>query len=86
MNLNKLLIILLAAVCLQYTASAQDQIESKEFGGSSINTIQSVVPFLTIAPDSRSGGMGDAGVATAPDFNSMHWNPAKYAFIEGVFQ
>jgi hypothetical protein len=26
--------------------------------------------------------MGDAGVATSPDFASMHWNPAKYAFIK----
>ena len=38
-----------------------------------------------IAPDSRGGGMGDAGVATSPDANSMHWNPAKYAFIEKDF-
>src|SRR3546814_5340893 len=35
-----------------------------------------------IAPDSRSGGMGDVGAATAPDANAMHWNPAKYAFID----
>lgn len=48
-----------------------------------MNVIQTVVPFLTIAPDSRSGGMGDAGVATTPDLYSMHWNPAKYAFIDG---
>ncbi len=48
-----------------------------------LNVIQTVVPFLTIAPDSRSGGMGDAGVATTPDLYSMHWNPAKYAFIDG---
>jgi hypothetical protein len=27
--------------------------------------------------------MGDVGVATSPDINSMHWNPAKYAFIKG---
>jgi hypothetical protein len=26
--------------------------------------------------------MGDVGAATSPDVNSMHWNPAKYAFIE----
>jgi hypothetical protein len=26
--------------------------------------------------------MGDAGVATSPDANSQHWNPAKYAFAE----
>lgn len=47
------------------------------------NPIVTVVPFLTIAPDSRAGGMGDAGVATSPDMYSMHWNPAKYAFIDG---
>jgi hypothetical protein len=48
-----------------------------------LNAIQTVVPFLTIAPDSRAGGMGDAGVATSPDVYSMHWNPAKFAFIQG---
>lgn len=47
------------------------------------NVIQTVVPFLTIAPDSRAGAMGDAGVATSADLYSMHWNPAKYAFIDG---
>jgi hypothetical protein len=47
------------------------------------NPIVTVVPFLTIAPDSRAGGMGDAGVATSADIYSMHWNPAKFAFIEG---
>ncbi len=48
-----------------------------------LNAIQTVVPFLTIAPDSRAGGMGDAGVATSPDVYSNHWNPAKFAFIDG---
>ncbi|OFY82965.1 MAG: hypothetical protein A2V46_01005 [Bacteroidetes bacterium RBG_19FT_COMBO_42_7] len=48
-----------------------------------LNAIQTVVPFLTIAPDSRSGAMGDVGVATTPDVYSMHWNPAKFAFIDG---
>ncbi|MGI6340366.1 MAG: type IX secretion system outer membrane channel protein PorV [Bacteroidales bacterium] len=48
-----------------------------------LNAIQTVVPFLSIAPDSRAGGMGDAGVATSPDVYSMHWNPAKLAFIDG---
>ncbi len=46
------------------------------------NPVHTAVPFLTIAPDSRSGAMGDAGVATSPDANSMHWNPAKYAFVQ----
>jgi len=48
-----------------------------------LNPIQTVVPFLTIAPDSRAGAIGDAGVATSPDIYSMHWNPAKFAFIDG---
>lgn len=48
-----------------------------------LNAIQTVVPFLTIAPDSRAGAMGDAGVATSPDVFSMHWNPSKFAFIDG---
>lgn len=48
-----------------------------------LNAIQTVVPFLTIAPDSRAGAMGDVGVATTPDVYSMHWNPAKFAVIDG---
>lgn len=36
--------------------------------------------FLLIAPDARSGAMGEVGAATSPDVNSAHWNPAKLAF------
>jgi len=49
------------------------------------NPITTAVPFLLIAPDARSGGMGDAGVASTPDVYSMFWNPAKYAFAEKDF-
>lgn len=48
----------------------------------SLNALQTTVPFLTIAPDSRGGAMGDLGVATTPDANSQNWNAAKYAFIK----
>jgi len=51
--------------------------------GQQLNAIQVTVPFLTIAPDSRAGALGDAGVSTSPDINSQHWNPAKYPFIKG---
>jgi hypothetical protein len=44
--------------------------------------VSSAVPFLSIAPDSRGGAMGDAGVATSPDIISQFWNPAKYVFNE----
>ena len=46
------------------------------------NTIQTAAPFLLITPDARSGAMGDVGVAISPDVNSLHWNPAKLAFME----
>ena len=47
-----------------------------------LNTITTAVPFLIINPETRGGGMGDVGVATSPDATSLHWNVAKYAFIE----
>jgi len=48
-------------------------------GGKVITT---AVPFLSVSPDSRSGALGDAGVAISPDANSIYWNPAKLAFSE----
>lgn len=62
-------------------ASAQGDISPSQLAGAE-NTIRISVPFLTIAPDSRAGAMGDVGVATTPDVNSLRWNPAKYAFVE----
>jgi hypothetical protein len=50
--------------------------------GSGRNAIPAAVPFLNITPDSRSGAMGDAGVALSPDVNSNYWNPSKLAFLE----
>ncbi len=51
-------------------------------GQGRVNTITTAVPFLMIAPDARAGALGDAGVSSSPDVYSMHWNPAKYAFVE----
>src|SRR6056297_1739551 len=56
-------------------------IDKKDLVGSN-NPLEYSASFLTIAPDSRAGAMGDVGVALSPDYNSMHWNPAKYAFAE----
>jgi len=62
------------------------QISTGQLGGTAekdvLNAIQTAVPFLTIAPDSRSGAMGDVGAATTPDVNSQHWNIGKYAFLD----
>lgn len=46
------------------------------------NVITTAVPFLTITPDSRRAGLGDAGVASSPDANSVFWNAASLAFAE----
>lgn len=47
-----------------------------------INTINTAVPFLRIAPNARSGGMGDLGVAISPDANAIFWNSSKLAFVD----
>lgn len=46
--------------------------------GQPINVLTAAVPFLIIGPDARAGGLGDGGVASSADANSMHWNSAKY--------
>ncbi|MCU0321147.1 MAG: type IX secretion system outer membrane channel protein PorV [Chitinophagaceae bacterium] len=56
--------------------SSSVQAQSNE----TINVVTSAVPFLRISPDARAGGMGDVGIATAPDANSSFWNLAKIPF------
>jgi hypothetical protein len=51
-----------------------------------LNTITTAVPFLQIAPDSRSSGVGDAGLGLLPDANQLHWNPSSLAFGEDKLQ
>jgi hypothetical protein len=76
-------IVFLLSFLTFYTTKAQD--DEVDYTGRELNAILTTVPFLTIAPDSRSGAMGDAGVATSPDLYSQHWNPAKYVFMEDQF-
>ena len=42
--------------------------------------ITTATPFLLIIPDARAGGMGDVGVSTSADANSLFHNPSKIAF------
>ena len=74
-------IIILVVLLSTINVLAQNDPSYDELSGG-LNTITTAVPFLMISPDSRSGAMGDIGVATTPDANSMHWNPAKYAFVD----
>ena len=76
----KKIIGIICASLLVFNVFAQDPSYDELTGG--LNTITTAVPFLLISPDSKAGAMGDVGVATTPDANSMHWNPAKLAFVD----
>lgn len=65
--MKKISALLICLVSLQFS-QAQDRV------------ITTGVPFLLVAGDARSAGMGDNGVATSPDTFSQQWNPSKYAF------
>ncbi len=69
-------------IALFMNANAQVSKRDQLLGQKDGRVITTAVPFLMIAPDARAGAMGDVGVASTPDASSMHWNPAKYAFIE----
>ena len=46
-------------------------------GSNYATAIPTAVPFLNITPDSRSGAMGDAGVALTPDVNAKLLEPCQ---------
>ena len=73
--MRKSFLVLMGLMMMGFIAKAQDD----------YNVISTAVPSMIIAPDARSAGMGDIGVSTSPDVYSMHWNSAKYAFIQDDF-
>ncbi len=81
LSLKRLSFVILA-LCL-FNINLLSQVDPGELGGQ-VNIISTGVPFLDIGPDSRSGALGNAGVALSSDLNSQHWNPSKFAFIDGT--
>ncbi|SFN95691.1 hypothetical protein SAMN05428949_3964 [Chitinophaga sp. YR627] len=79
--IRKVTINLVFICCILFSLSMSAQIGSGQLDGRT-NTINTAVPFLRISPDARAGAMGDAGVATSPDANSMYWNLSKVAFAK----
>lgn len=77
-KITPLVLSVISLIAMPGISKAQDQ--SNLLG--QLNTITTAVPFLIISPDARAGGMGDAGVASTPDANSIHWNPSKLAFVD----
>ncbi len=76
MKRHQKILALTATVAMIFSANAQ----KKEIGGQ--NYISTAMPIIMVSPDATSSGMGDVGVASKPDANSMHWNNAKLAFVE----
>lgn len=81
-KINNILVVSICGLLCFSTINAQQSLDDKLDAVNSINTITTSVPFLQISPDSRAGGMGDVGVASSPDANSMHWNPAKFGMMD----
>lgn len=85
-NIKKLTTLALILLGENYLFSQNRAINYNQISGqeldSRLNTITTAVPFLLISPDSRAGGMGDAGCASSTDANSIHWNPAKLGFAD----
>jgi len=76
-------ILIYATLFLPIAASAQSVGQGgTNTNGSNSTQIPTAVPFLLITPDSRSGAMGEAGVAISPDVNANFWNPSKLAFLD----
>jgi hypothetical protein len=75
-------VLFLSACILSLPFAVKAQITSKQLSGQ-LNTVTTMVPFLTITPDSRSAGLGDAGVGLfSPDANSVSWNMANLVNAE----
>ena len=85
---KSLVLVLCIVTILSNGYSQQDDKDKKNPLGQDFskakNAITTAVPFLLIAPDSRIGGMGEAGVAVLGDINAQHWNPSKYLFSENT--
>lgn len=74
----RFIILVVGSIFLANAVFAQSATGSDD----SFRVITTATPFLTISPDARQAGLGDAGVASSPDANAPFWNPAKLVFIQ----
>ena len=78
------LLLSISSVLVYQTAQAQ-----APTGGSGVtdndlqlNTLTTSLPFMAITPDSRAGGMGDAGTALSANSTSVYWNTSLLSFAK----
>ncbi len=69
-------------ICTMHVSAQSDPKYKDLLGQKTHNAITPAVPFMLIAPDSRSGAMGDVGVAISSDAMAQYWNSSKLAFAE----
>lgn len=84
--MNKLRVLCTIGISVLAVTFAAAQNTGQVIGQDTTNrVITTAVPFLGITPDSRAAGMGEVGVATTADANSIYWNTAKLAFVENSY-
>ncbi len=80
--------IILFAVCISLSWGYKAQPNSANQGSGAndndlqLNTITTALPFMGITPDSRAGGMGDAGTALSGTSTSIYWNTSMLSFAK----
>ena len=82
MKVKKLLIAVALMLATAYSYGQNNNVIGQSVAP---NVITTAVPFVSISPDARGGAMGDAGVASDPDVYSMHYNAAKYVYLQDKF-
>jgi hypothetical protein len=83
--MKKILFFVLVGISSMMSAQSYDPVKRCEIDGDGNclpSTILTGLPFLRIAPDARGGGMGDAGIASAPSAASMHYNLSNLMFAK----
>lgn len=69
------------ATC-QYFDPARGCVVDADNGDCLPTTAATAMPFLLISPDARSGAMGDVGLTTKADANSLNFNASNIIFAE----
>ena len=77
------IVFLISLITTSLTLSAQNNVSQSQVGGSdNKRAITTAVPFLMISPDSRHGGLADAGVALTDNSNAIYWNTSALSFVK----
>lgn len=79
MSLFKISIFFLSAILFHNISFSQSTATDDDL---QLNTITTALPFLSITPDSRAGGMGEAGTALSGNSTSIYWNTSMLSFAE----